>query len=83
MKTDVPRYVYTPGQDRVPPRRTFNPDFVALWKPYLDEGMSAKHVAEIFSTNEKMIHKYYPGRGWTHKQVVTHALVEKRAKSIV
>lgn len=66
--TGVPRFVYN-GK-----RKTFNPDFVALWESYFDEGMSRKHVAEVFSVDQSSVEKYYPGRGWTPQQAREHGV---------
>lgn len=47
-----------------------NPEYVALWEPYLEEGMGYKHVAEVFGVGKSTVRNHYPGRGWTHRQVV-------------
>lgn len=48
--------------------RSLNPEYVALWEPYLDEGMPYAHVAEIFGVKGITVRRYYPGRGWTQRQ---------------
>lgn len=46
-----------------------NPAFIALWEPYLAEGMPGSAVAEIFGVNKHSVYKYCRGRGWSHQQV--------------
>jgi len=54
-----------------------NPEYVALWESYLDEGLSYKHVAEVFGVGKETVRSYYPGRGWTHKQLSAHGTFMK------
>jgi len=49
-------------------RHIMNPEYVALWEPYLDEGMGYRHVAEMFGVHANTVSKYYPGRGWTQPE---------------
>jgi hypothetical protein len=49
--------------------RRLNPAFIALWEPYLDEGMPGKAVAEIFGVKKHTVYRHYPGRSWSHQQV--------------
>ena len=56
---------WTRGVRNVP---KLNPDFVALWKPCLEEGMSYKHVAEMFGVSKGSVRNAYPGMGWTMEQ---------------
>ena len=65
---------YLPGQGCI---RKINPEFVALWEPYLDEGMGYKHVAEVFGVGKDIVRKHYPGKGWTHEQVSEHGTFMK------
>ena len=58
------KYLPTEGRGA----RVLNPDYVALWEPYLAEGMSGKAVAEVFGVAKHTVYKYYPGRGWTNSQ---------------
>lgn len=55
-----------------------NPEYIALWESYLDEGLSVKHVAEIFAVSKDTVNKYYPGRGWTHEQVTAHGIAVRQ-----
>lgn len=65
MKTDVPKYVPVRNGGAA---IKMNPEYVALWESYLDEGMAAKHVGEIFGVHVQTIRKYYPGRAWSNKE---------------
>jgi transposase len=56
---------YIPAKTRW---RVMNPEYVALWGKYLDEGYAIKHVAEIFGVHTQTVRQYYPGRGWSSKQ---------------
>jgi hypothetical protein len=47
---------------------TYNPEFVKLWESYLDEGMSASAVAQVFGVHKGTVLNHYPGRGWTTAQ---------------
>lgn len=67
--TDIPKYVRHRGAIK-----SLNPEFVALWESYLDEGLSAKHVAEIFGVHADTVRKYYPGRVWTVPQKLEYGL---------
>lgn len=65
VKTDVPKHL--PGH-----RQKLNPDYVALWESYLDEGMSGQHVAEIFGVHKNTVAKYYPDKVWSPEQQFQH-----------
>lgn len=62
--TDVPKYIHQAqgGGHQV------NPAYIALWESYLDEGMSPKHVAEMFGVHPVTVRKYYPDKKWTMDQ---------------
>lgn len=62
--TEVPKYIY---QDHGGGHKV-NPEYIALWESYLDEGMAAKHVAELFGVHPATVRKYYPDRVWTYDQ---------------
>ena len=63
LMTDIPKYVaQAHGGRRV------NPEYLALMEPYLDEGMHAKAVSEIFGVSTDTVLRHFPGRGWTLKQ---------------
>lgn len=68
---DVPKFL--PAKDGRIIKR-MNPEFVALWEPYLDEGMSAKAVGEIFGVAHSTVARHYPGRGWSPEQKLEHSL---------
>lgn len=70
VQTDIPKYVSPKGG----PKRMLNPEYVALWEPHLAEGLSAKHVGEIFGVSKESVLKYYPGRGWNAKQKIEHSI---------
>lgn len=57
--------------------RRINPEYVALWESYLDEGLSAQHVAEIFGVATTSVLMYYPGRGWTREEARAHGTFMK------
>jgi hypothetical protein len=70
ITTEMPKYVSVKGG----PKRMLNPEFVALWESYLDEGLSAKAVGEIFGVPKESVLKYYPGRGWNAQQKLEHSI---------
>lgn len=57
----IPKYI------KVGRTRQYNPEFIKLWEPYLDEGMALQHVAEIFGVTKYAVGRYYPGRGWDNR----------------
>lgn len=71
VQTDVPKFLQ--GN-----RRKLNPEFVKLWESYLDEGMSATAVAELFGVAHSTVARNYPGRGWTPEQALEHSFTVKR-----
>ena len=71
----IPKYLPVPG-------RKINPDFVALWEPYLTEGMAVKHVAQIFGVHKATVSKYYPGRGWNREQILEHSHAVKALNKV-
>jgi hypothetical protein len=68
--TDVPKYL---PSKRGRKQLAFNPEFVKLWEPYLDEGMSRTAVAEVFGVAATTVRKYYPDRGWDAKTMLEHS----------
>lgn len=70
-QTDVPKFLR--GN-----RRKLNPEFVKLWESYLDEGMSAKGVAELFGVAHSTVARNYPGRGWSPEQKLAHSFEVKK-----
>jgi transposase len=50
-----------------------NPDYIALWESYLDEGMSRQHVAEIFGVARSTVGRHYPDKGWTPEEQLKFA----------
>lgn len=48
--------------------RRLNPEYVALWEQYLDEGYAYTHVGELFGVHETTVADYYPGRGWDQRE---------------
>lgn len=77
--TDVPKYL---PAERGGLQKKLNPAFVALWESYLDEGMSAKAVAEIFGVAHSTVARKYPGRGWTAEQKLEHSFSMRRLNRI-
>lgn len=73
VQTCVPKYSEQRGA-----RRTMNPEYIALWESYLDEGLSAKQVGEIFGVAKTTVLNHYPGRGWTPKQRLDYSMDVKR-----
>jgi hypothetical protein len=69
IDTEVPKYVKGKGNFL-----KMNPEYVALWRPYLDEGMSATAVGEIFGVATSTVMDHYPGAGWTPEQALAHSL---------
>lgn len=57
--------------------RGLAPEFIAQWESYLDEGMSAKAVAEVFGVAKSTVLRHYPGRGWAPKQKLAHSFTVK------
>ena len=57
--------------------RRINPEFAALWEPYLDEGYGYIHVAQIFGVDKGTVRKHFPGKGWTHEQLSAHGTFMK------
>lgn len=57
--------------------KRLNPEYIALWESYLDEGMPILYVAEMFGVDEETVARHYPGRGWTHAQVSAHGTFMK------
>lgn len=76
VQTDVPKYVKDGRHYRM------NPEYVALWESYLDEGMAAKHVAELFGVHNDTVRKYYPGRQWTYDQARELAAMNRRMNRV-
>lgn len=66
VQTDIPKYVSVRYDNST--GRQLNPEYIALWESYLDEGMAAKHVAELFGVHPETVRKYYPDRVWTKDQ---------------
>lgn len=66
IQTDVPKYVMKRNANNT--GRIINPEYVALWESYLDEGMAAKHVAELFGIHPETVRRYYPEKVWTNDQ---------------
>lgn len=59
LMTGIPKYIAKEqGGRRV------NPEYLALMEPYFEEGMAAKHVAEIFGLHADTVRKHLPGRAW-------------------
>lgn len=58
--------------------RKLNPEFVALWESYLDEGMPYLYVAEMFGVSKDAVRRHYPGRGWTSAEVSAHGTFMRR-----
>lgn len=54
-----------------------NPEYVKLWEPYFDEGLSAAHVAEIFGVTKRTVADHYPFRVWNRQQILEHSLAVK------
>lgn len=54
-------------------KRKLNPEYVALWESYLDEGMSRQHVAEIFGVHKSSVRYHYPDKGWTPEEQLKYA----------
>lgn len=77
--TDVPKYL--PAK-RGRTQNQFNPEFVKLWEPYLDEGMSRTAVAEVFGVAATSVRKYYPDRGWDAKTRLEHSLAVKALNKV-
>lgn len=72
---EVPKFL--PGN-----KRKLNPAFVALWESYLDEGMSATAVAQIFGVAHSTVARNYPGRGWTPEQKLEHSFFIRRLNKL-
>lgn len=66
VQTDVPKYIVVRRAHST--GRQLNPEYIALWESYLDEGMAAKHVAELFGIHPATVRKYYPHKVWTYAQ---------------
>lgn len=64
VQTEVPKYVSRKSSAG----RMVNPEYVALWESYLDEGMAAKHVAEMFGVSATTVRNHYPDKVWTYDQ---------------
>lgn len=63
--------------------KKLNPEYIALWESYLDEGFAIQHVAEVFGVNKHTVRRHYPGRGWTHRQVSAHGGLVRRLNETV
>lgn len=72
VKTNLPKLVWD-GR-----RRSMNPEFVALWESYLDEGMAAKHVGEMFGVHGDTVRKYYPEKVWTPEQARELSILNRK-----
>lgn len=64
-------------------KQKLNPEYVALWESYLDEGMSGKGVADIFGVNKNTVAKYYPDKVWTREQQFEHFQTMRDASRIM
>jgi hypothetical protein len=78
VRTDVPKYI--PGRGAA---KKMNPEYVALWEPYLDEGMAAKHVGQIFGVDQVTVARYYPGRQWTYDQARELAAMNRHMNRVL
>ena len=74
MTEEVPRHLPTKQDPSKLCVRELNPAFIALWESYLDEGMSAKHVGEIFGVAKTTVLRHYPGRGWDAKTKLQYSM---------
>lgn len=64
IRPDIPKYV---SRGTIPGRK-MNPEYVALWESYLDEGMAFQHVGELFGVDGSTVRRHYPDKGWTPDQ---------------
>lgn len=58
--------------------KKLNPEFVALWEPYFEEGYSHKAIGEIFGVARSTVRTYYPDKAWSHEQVIDHAITMRQ-----
>lgn len=81
VQTDVPKFLPANRGNGV--QKRLNPEFVKLWESYLDEGMSAKGVAELFGVAHSTVARRYPGRGWTPEQKLAHSFEVKKLNKLL
>lgn len=62
--------------------RRLNPEYVALWESYLDEGYSGKAVAEMFGVAKHTVYRFYPDKVWTNKQASAHGKLVRKLNKI-
>ena len=63
--------------------KTFTQEEIAAWGEALDEGLSYKHVGEVFGVHQETVSKYHPGRGWTRQQMGAHSQFVQRFERLV
>lgn len=67
----------------MPRGKSVTPEDIAQWEVALDEGLSYKHVGEVFGFNKQTISQHLPGRGWTHEQMGAHSQLIQKFESLV
>lgn len=67
----------------MPRGKTITPEDIAQWEIALDEGMSYKHIGEMFGVHKETISKHLPGRGWTREQMGSFSQLVQRNASVL